>query len=135
MQLTKREVIIFSLYKQFILNNSKCECVRRDRHCRWWQQKVFFFFKVLTFVSFLFNCKWKWQTEFSEEIFGHSWNSYVTLLASPRSTHSLHVSQCKRFIPYLWSSFWYPSLHFTAWIEQVGDFETIVFSEMPTATC
>ena len=53
----------------------------------------------MTFVSFLFNCKWNWQTEFSEEIIGHSWNFNVTLSLSPRSTHSLHVSHKFYTIP------------------------------------
>ena len=116
MELTKCEVIIFSLYKQFILKNSKCECVRRDRPCCWWQQKVyFFFFRVLTFVSFLFNCKWNWQTEFSEEIIGHSWNSHVTLLASSPPTHSLHVSHKFYTIPVIVLLVFKPSLYRLNW--------------------
>ena len=133
MELTKREVIIFSLYKQFILNNSKCECVRRDRHCRWWQQKVFFFSKFWLLYLFCLIANGTDKLSFLKRFLAipeiPTWLCW--LLPVPPILYMSHTS----FIPYLRSSFWYPSLHFTAWIEQVGDFETIAFSEMPTVTC
>ena len=70
----------------------------------------------MTFVSFLFNCKCNWQTEFSEKIIGHSWNSNVTLLLSPRSTHSLHVLHKFYTIPVIVFLVFKPSLYRLNWI-------------------
>ena len=131
--MTKREVIIFSLYKQFILNNSKCESVRRDRHCRWWQQKVFFFSKFWLLYLFCLIANATDKLNFLKRLLAipeiPTW--LCCFLPVPPILYMSYTS----FIPYLWSSFWCSSLHFIAWIEYVGDFETIVFSQMPTATC
>ena len=116
MELTKREVIIFSLYKQFILNNSKCECVRRDRHCRWWQQKVFFFFsKFWLLYLFCLIANGTDKLNFLKRLLAIPEIPTWLCCFLPGSTHSLHVSHKFYTIPVIVLLVSKPSLYRLNW--------------------